>query len=357
MCWSSKIDPAQYTLVGAPLAGPLALVKDARFRYKPGGREERAIIYTFSSSGLPISSVAWDRRIVGMGWSNKDQLVVVVDSGDVKILNVRCDIDFSCSLGEVFALETASDCFVWPGGVVARTGGSYVFHVLTNFDSPRIEALPSLGISKPPRCFCAANVQVDYRTTATRVVVSTGEGPLLVLQEGKWNECVLNIGAVEKMALSHDGRALAAFTDRSELAIGSMESLKGFRVLDKLEVLPLDMMWCGEEAILVFISNSLRLYNISGACIEYNYDGYEEGLRLVPDPDGVRIFTAETCEFLHKVPKSTESIFSIGSVEPAATLHDATEAFETKNAKADEIMRSISSASSLSAAIYSCVRC
>jgi hypothetical protein len=57
------------------------------------------------------------------------------------------------------------------------------------------------------------------------------------------------------------------------------------------------------------------------------------------------------------VPDSTEAIFKPGSDKSAALLYDATDAFESKNVKADEYIRNIKGREEeLKNAIDQCVR-
>lgn len=56
---------------------------------------------------------------------------------------------------------------------------------------------------------------------------------------------------------------------------------------------------------------------------------------MIPDVDGLRIFTSTQCHFLRKVPDTTEQIFSIGSTSAAAVLLDAIDQLEMSSSKAD----------------------
>ena len=50
---------------------------------------------------------------------------------------------------------------------------------------------------------------------------------------------------------------------------------------------------------------------------------YDEPIFMVSEVDGLRIFSNSRCEFLEKVPESSEKIFEIGSVGAPALLVDA----------------------------------
>ena len=74
---------------------------------------------------------------------------------------------------------------------------------------------------------------------------------------------------------------------------------------------------------------------------------------MLPDVDGVRVITGDTCEFLQKVPDETEEVFKLGSTAPASILLDAVDQLEKKSPKADDNIQLIRS--SLDEAIDVCI--
>lgn len=225
-----------------------------------------------------------------------------------------------------------------------------------------------LDVNKPPRCMTVVEnntfsnlTEPDSISSRIQVLVSTGEGPIMVLQESKWREINLSagkIGAVEKISASPDGKKLALFGDLGSVALVSSNFQECFSVSSmKIKIPPTDMVWCGNEAVLCYWQNTspltVLLIDQSGDYINYEFD--ETMLHFVLECDGVRIISPLACEFLQKVPESTRSVFEIGSVSPAAMLYDATEAFETRSAKADEIIRGINGSEDLESAVFACV--
>lgn len=100
----------------------------------------------------------------------------------------------------------------------------------------------------------------------------------------------------------------------------------------------------------------------------YYYDGR---VHVVPEFDGARLITNDTCEFLHKISGElcskimsmslclldvdvTAEIFRLGSSSPASVLLDSVEQLEKKSPKADENIQRIRS--SLPAAVDSCIK-
>ena len=96
MGWGENMQIEDFHVCGAPFGGPLALIRDDR---KPqGSPNSKPKLRIFTSSGNIIAEVLvivfvalfvifscqieWsDRRVVGMGWSDQEQLVVVLEDG------------------------------------------------------------------------------------------------------------------------------------------------------------------------------------------------------------------------------------------------------------------------------------
>ena len=82
--------------------------------------------------------------------------------------------------------------------------------------------------------------------------------------------------------------------------------------------------------MLLYWDDMLLMVGPYGDPVRYIYD---EPIILIRECDGARILTNSTMEFLQRVPASTESIFKIGSTEPAALLYDALDHFDRRSAK------------------------
>jgi hypothetical protein len=115
-------------------------------------------------------------------------------------------------------------------------------------------------------------------------------------------------------------------------------------------------MWCGNDAVMLFWNQvSPPIITLFSRDFFIKYDCDEDNVYFVLECDGIRIFTKERFEFLQPVPQSSQNIFEIGSLSSAAMLYDATEAFECRSARADAIIRSISSPEEMREAIQCCV--
>lgn len=81
---------------------------------------------------------------------------------------------------------------------------------------------------------------------------------------------------------------------------------------------------------------------------------YDARVHVIPEFDGVRLITNDTCEFLHKVTDVTENIFKLGSSTPASVLLDSVEQLEKMSPKADEHIQGIKS--DLPDAVDTCIK-
>lgn len=81
----------------------------------------------------------------------------------------------------------------------------------------------------------------------------------------------------------------------------------------------------------------------------------DEDSYLVPELDGVRVFSRSTHEFLHEVPVASEEIFKIASMAPGALLLEAQKEYEKESQKADEYLREIQELGQLPQAVQQCI--
>ena len=63
----------------------------------------KPIITLYTSSGRQMGTIQWDKgRIVGMGWTDAEQLICVLDDGTVRIYSIHGEFT-QFSLGKVFS--------------------------------------------------------------------------------------------------------------------------------------------------------------------------------------------------------------------------------------------------------------
>ena len=122
----------------------------------------------------------------------------------------------------------------------------------------------------------------------------------------------------------------------------------------KSKIPPSQLEWCGGDSVVLYweMMKMVLMVGPNGSWLKYQFD---EPIYLVPELDGIRILSSRLCEYLQKVPDTTEDIFRIASTAPSALLFEAYKNFEKKNPKADEMLRSIKKEGRLSKAIDECI--
>ncbi|KAF9430792.1 hypothetical protein BGZ94_003842 [Podila epigama] len=343
MLWK-QVDLSKYMIAAAPFGGPLALVRDDRkVLLLQKQQPVKPSIYLYTSSGKLMEPIQWDKgRIIGMGWTETEQLLCVLEDGTVRMYNILGEYT-QFSLGKEAKENKVIDVQIWGTGLVALTG-SFKLIAVTNFDEPRPLFLADAGINEPPHSWTvippkftlSRHVEVLLAINATIVVVDATEARVERLQEGPF----------KKMSVSPDGKYLALFTNDGRLWVVSTDFQKNLsEFATKSQVPPQQLVWCGTDSVILYWDRIVLMVGPFGDWIKYSYD---DAIFLIPEVDGVRIISSEKCEFLQKVPAVTEDIFKIGSTAPGAMLYDALDHFE-----ADENIRSIRL--ELSDAVEACI--
>lgn len=80
MAWGEDNQLENFIVCGAPFGGPIAMIADSKKITSNKDIKEKILIYT--SAGDQLSKIDWDgSNIVGMGWSDHEDLVTVNDAG------------------------------------------------------------------------------------------------------------------------------------------------------------------------------------------------------------------------------------------------------------------------------------
>ncbi|KAF9570847.1 hypothetical protein EC968_001335 [Mortierella alpina] len=348
MLWK-QMDLSKFMTAAAPFGGPLALVRDDRKVLLLQKQQPlRPSIYLYTSSGKLMEPIQWDKgRIVGMGWTDTEHLLCVIEDGTVRMYNILGEYT-QFSLGKEAKDNRIIEVQIWGTGLVALTG-SFQLIAVTNFDEPRPKTLADPGINEPPHSWTvippkftlSRHVEVLLAVNSTIIVVDATEARDELLQQGPFT----------KMSVSPDGKFLALFTSEGKLWVVSTDFQKNLsEFATRSQVPPRQLVWCGTDSVVLYWDKIVLMVGPYGDWIKYTYD---DAIFLIPEIDGVRVISSEKCEFLQKVPDVTENIFKIGSTAPAAMLYDALDHFEKKSPKADENIRSIRL--ELSEAVEACI--
>jgi len=330
------INLSRYRIAGAPYGGPIAMIRDDTKILTLGNDEAKSIMYFYTSAGKLIHQFQWNHgKIIGMQWTDTENFVTVLSDGTVCIFDIHGELS-QFSLGREAKDNGVIDCIIWGSGLVVMTR-NYRLIAVNNLDEPRPKLLADAHLTEKPHSWIVLPPQFTL-SRSLEVFLAVGN-TILVVDMSEVQDQLLTHGPFKKMCVSMDGKLLGLFTDKGELWVISTDFQKNLSQYNTgSTVAPDQMVWCSGDTVLLYWTGYVLMVGPFGDWIKYDY---ESPVYLIPEIDGVRIITNETCEFLQKVPETTESIFRIGSTEPGAILFDAYEQFVNKNPKADENIRMI----------------
>ena len=348
------LDLSSYHIIGAPFSGSLALYRDTSkvTRYRTSALNAagtKGTIDIYSCSGKLISRVNWDKGVIkGVGWSEDERLLVVGEDGTFHIFSGLHGDFAPFSLGHGAEEYGVHSVRFWSHGFVALLKNNALVAV-SSFDEPRpklLAAVPSGEIHGwsliPPAYTLSRSVEVLLAIGSTIYVVDVSEAEDRGLSDGPFRH----------VSVSPNGRFAALFTEDGKVwVVGSDFQNKYTEYDSKAKTTPNQIYWCGNDSVVLAWEDEIHMVGPNGAAAKYYYD---DTVHVVPDIDGVRLITSESCELLQKVPDDSEEVFKLGATSPSPVLFDSIELLEKKSPKADENMQRIKS--SLPDAVETCIR-
>ncbi|SCV74365.1 BQ2448_6797 [Microbotryum intermedium] len=406
--WRDSLgDLSNYIIAGAKNAGPIALIRDER---KPVllGRNQTTLarpkIIIYSCAGLllqtipvscqtmvsptaerpelsptPYLSWQWEssNRIVALGWTSHESLVVIVQDGSYRLYPLSTS-ESSSALSSSSSVPTYSQhtlgadaqdsgvlqAKIYEQGLVALLGNLSFVEVKgwsstrpSNEETPsasgsgsrsggggrgQITLLAAVGLNEPPNCWGVVEPELS-NTRGVEVLIGTGS-TVLRLDEIEVQDQRLSRGPFLSITPSPNAHFLALLTAGSspQLWVTSSDfsrSLSEFDLSGEGESgLPNQVVWCGNNTVVVAWERTVVMVGPFGETLKYFYS---DPVHLIGEVDGTRIISSDLCEFLHMVPQSSQDVFRPGSTSPASILYEASELFDRRSPKADEYVRSI----------------
>ncbi|KAI9340769.1 Vps16, N-terminal region-domain-containing protein [Zopfochytrium polystomum] len=330
-----ELDLSKFTVAAAPFGGPIALVRNDRKLLKAKTFMSRSV-QLFSSAGKLIHQFEWEKgHIVGMGWTETEHLVCILESGVARLYDLQGDF-VQFSLGEDAKEFGILDCRIWETGLVVLTGNLKLWTV-TDFLDPRPRALSDPGLTQecpwciiPPQQTLSGHLEVLLAMNGSVVLVDATSAQDQMVQNGPFTA----------LSISPNGKFLALFTAEGKLWVVSSDFQKNLAEFStNSPEPPLQMSWCGTDSVILHWENIILVVGPFGDWIKYTIEG---SAHLVTEIDGVRIITNDACMFLQRVPAPTEDVFKIGSTSAGAILYDAWDHFGKKSPRAEENIRNIS---------------
>uniref|UniRef100_A0A452E761 Vacuolar protein sorting-associated protein 16 homolog n=1 Tax=Capra hircus TaxID=9925 RepID=A0A452E761_CAPHI len=358
MDWDLKEELRDCLVAAAPYGGPIALLRNPWRKEKPASA--RPVLEIYSASGVPLASLLWKSGpVVSLGWSAEEELLCVQEDGVVLVYGLHGDFRRHFSMGNVGGpggwgkgMETG---FWMPGSSILMP--TWVTSNSAGCQSLRWSFSTTIGLQSAPSCWTTV-----CQDRVAHILLAVG--PDLYLLDHAACSAVTppglapGVSSFLQMAVSFTYRHLALFTDTGYIWMGTAslkEKLCEFNC--NIRAPPKQMVWCSrprskERAVVVAWERRLMVVGDAPESIQYPWraDSY-----LVPELDGVRIFSRSTHEFLHEVPVASEEIFKIASMAPGALLLEAQKEYEKESQKADEYLREIQELGQLPQAVQQCI--
>jgi len=305
---------------------------------------DRGTVTILSSSGEQISAWRWNnKKAVAAGWSDKEEVLFVLEEGIVVIYSMFGILQSSFTMG-----QEAQDVKLLTGRVFPTHSGTGVavltsthrFYIVASTSEPRVRKLYDCG--QLPSSTCWAPFVQDRQC---RLLVGRGRDLLLLSHN---DMSVLEVqpdpkpgsqSVITLVVTSPDQDKVAIALDSGLLWLGSILAPTRRLASIQLDKVPSSMAWCGEDAVLATLDDGTAiLAHISGAT-ETMFQ--PAPICLVQECDGVRILSNGFHDLLHRVEAPVQEIFKIASMEPGAILLMASQAYQAKSHKADEYIRMI----------------
>ncbi|KAJ3845575.1 Vps16, C-terminal region-domain-containing protein [Lentinula raphanica] len=348
-------DLGDYIIAGCRYGGPLAMMRDntkliAVGRATPAHAKSQIQVYSSAGEGLLLFS--WENsRIIRFGWTLDERLVVLNEEGIYRIYDLQGDYQ-QYSLGSEASEVGVVDARIYENGLVALTGSLTLLEV-KGWDGARPMTLANPGLSDPPLSW--AIIPPDLNISRHVEVFLSVENTIYTVDNLESVDQRLSQGPFTHVSPSPNGKSLALLNAAGTLLVISSDFQRHMAEFDTLNVPSAQgnvkqVEWCGNDAIVVTWDSLAVLVGPFADTLQYLYVG---NTFAITETDGVRIFGADVCDLIQKVPASTLAIFRPGSTSPAAILFDAWENFSQRSPKAHENIKSIRP--ELAAAVDRCI--
>lgn len=228
MRWK-HIDLSRNKIACAPFGGPIAVIRDDSKIVQLYAESAIRKLRIFNSAGVLLSEVVWKHpggRLIGMSWTDDQTLVCLVQDGTVFRYNIHAElIEPNISMGKECFEQNVVDCVFWGNGLVCMTESNQLFCISDFKNNPSAVKLADPGLEEPPHCMAVMEPQYTMSGNV-EVLLSVGMDSLLVVEEDDVHEQKLEegVGTLQRMAVSHNGKLLAAFTHDGKLVVLSTDS-------------------------------------------------------------------------------------------------------------------------------------
>lgn len=222
MRWK-HIDLGRNKVACAPFGGPIAIIRDDSKIVQLYAESALRKLRIFNCAGIQLAETVWRNpggRLIGLSWTDDQTLVCVVQDGTVYRYNIHAELlEPNFSMGKECFEQNVVECVFWGNGVVCITEANQLF-CISDFKNPNPCKLSDPGIEDLPHCMVVIEPQYTMSGNV-EVLLGVGEACVIAVEEDgvqRLGEGVLD-GPLQRMAVSLDGKWLAAFTHDGRLLV------------------------------------------------------------------------------------------------------------------------------------------
>ena len=369
MKWEQDLALEYFHIAAAKFGGPIARImkpKSLILGIPKNNQLFRENLTIHDSAGKLKGKVLWNfnKKFVGMGWTNEEILVIVFADGEIQLLDIHGDPISYPSPAPLFGAPSPKDkeiidCEIFENMLIFLTADN-TFYYVRNFTSCKPEVINYLDKKRGrPTCFKAIPANHSFSSNLD-ILCGDMNGGLILIQESKevkffskipfTNE---EISRVEDIALSVTGEFLALLLEGSVVVV--LEA-NFSRILTRIDVkIALteikQIVWCGTDAVCVVCNEFIGVLGPDNTTASMDIDKKKEGVFCIPEIDGMRVITTEKCEFWEKVDEALQMTLSIGSFSAPALLLTANEGYLENSGSSGESIRSLQQSEQLLEAV------
>ena len=358
MKWEQDLALEYFHIAAAKFGGPIARImkpKSLILGIPKNNQLFREYLTISDSAGKIKGKVQWNfnKKLVGMGWTNEEILVIVFADGEIQLYDIHGDPISYPPPAPLFGSPSPKEkeiinCEIFENMLIFLTADN-TFYYVRNFTSCKPEVINSFDKRRRPTCFKAIPPNHSFSSNLD-ILCGDPNGGLILIQESKevkffskipfTNE---EISRVEHIALSVTGEFLALLLEGAVVVVLEANFSK---ILTRIDVkIPAgdikQLVWCGTDAVCVVCNDYIGVLGPDNQTATMEIDKKKEGVVCVPEIDGMRVFTTEKCEFWEKVDEALQITLAIGSFSPPALLLTANEGYLENSGSSGESIRSL----------------
>lgn len=186
------------------------------------------------------------------------------------------------------------------------------------------------------------------------IILSLNKSVLKVSKYGKIM-IVSGDGPFNQMAISENSKFLTLFNSKDSHLYFLTSTFDKKLFQTKLDSIPLQLKWCGSDAVVAAYKDHLKLIGPGGNLIFYLNNNNNSEFLINSEVDGLTVLTNNSLEFLSKIPVETVECFKIGSTSKASILIDSIDKLNLHSPKANENLLIIGSEKNLETSINTCL--